>query len=500
MDTLLPHVEDPLAEVRHAHGGDRVRLPPALAEAALKRFAKWGRRWHPAAGEPDVVIVDRRDTALLLRALEDVKPPRLGADGSRLPWSPPRVSVESLAAARADEDDAVSLGPGAPLPSPDAADGAPEAWLAGLSADLCAAAGVPEVLLQVAPGMEDRRGFCAGRVWLPHEAARPARVRLRPCPNSDHAEIAATLIHEIAHVVAPKARHGDAFKGALIDLAGRRWGPELFVCADARQTYPEVDRWIAVGIRAALEGRPAPVRRTGDEGDTARVVSRIRKLRALAADQVGGPEAIAATARANHLVTTFGLGGYEVQIAAGIDDQMVDRFAPLRPRTLWQRQLSAAVGSFFGVFSLSMSSDARMHFFGRHADVVATAFLVEVSIEKIERACEAWIGPWKRRARPTAGEVRGERVAFCDNAVIAFAGKLRDIRAREKAGGGDEVTRVLRAAERFARVEHEKRGLSWGAGSGKQVRHHAAGAEAGGALSVAQGVGGSAGPRAIGRD
>jgi hypothetical protein len=335
---------------------------------------------------------------------------------------------------------------------------------------------------------------------MPARADSPARIVLRPCPNSDAAEIAATLAHEVAHLVARGARHEEAFKRALLGLAERRWGATYFACADVRRPYPELDRWIATGIRAASEGRPPPVHRTGDGGDTARVVTRIRKLRLLAADQVGTPEAVTATGVANDLVTTYGLGGYEVQIAEGIDDQMVDRFVALAPRAVWQRQLAAAVARFFGVFPLQMARESRMHFFGRHADVVAAAYLVEVCIGKIERARDAWLSEWKRQARPAAGGARREAVAFCDSAVLAFGRKLRDIRAREGEHGADDTGRALRAAEDFARVEHEKRGLSWGTTSARHVRYHAEGARVGEDLSVVRGTSMDPAARELGRE
>jgi hypothetical protein len=498
MDTLQARPEDEIAEVQIAHGGDRVRLPPAFAEAALKLFAAWGGRWRRADGDGFVVIVAHRETSLLLRALEKVKPERLGPDGCPLPWSPPRPLTESLAGAQDDEEDVVPLPTGAPLPADAPAGVAADAALAALAGELCALAGVPVAELCVVPRTTDRRGFCAGRVWIPQERDRPARIVLRPCPNSDAAEIAATLAHEVAHLVARGARHEEAFKRALLDLAERRWGAAWFACADVRRPYADLDRWIATGIRAAREGRPVPVHRTGDGGDTARVVTRIRKLRALAADQVGTPEAVTATAVANDLVTTYGLGGYEVQIAGGIDEQMVDRFVALEPRAVWQRQLAGAVAGFFGVFALQMATESRMHFFGRHADVVATAYLVEVCIGKIERARDAWEAEWRRRVRPGAGEARREKVAFCDSAVAAFARKLRDIHEGDR--GADETARTLRAAEEFARVEHEKRGLWWGNASARNVRYHAEGTRVGQELSVVRGAAMDSAARSLGRE
>ena len=407
------------------------------------------------------------------------------ADDLPAPWCPPTPVTDALHGARGDDDDVAAVEPRVLGPRRGEA---PEPWLASLAERVLGLAGLPAVELEVAREADDRRGFCGGRVWLSATDAAPLRVRLRPCPNSDRAEVAATLVHELAHAVVGRGGHGATFKAELLGLAGRAWGAAYFGSASAADPYPAVDRWVASGIRAALDGRAAPTRKTGDAGDTARVVARIRKLRALAADQLGRPEAVSATGRANDLVTMYGLGDYAVEIAAGIDEQLVDRWVRVAARQVWQRHLAHVVGDFFGVFTLGLAAEARMHFFGRYADVVAAAYLFEVCVGQLERACERHLDAWRRAAHRPRGASRRERVAFLDNAVIAFRRKLADQRPPETAA-------VIDRAEDFAWVEHRKRGMAWRRGRTRRVARNEAGAQAGAALDVVRGVGGRAQPQ-----
>ncbi len=410
--------------------------------------------------------------------------------GVPLPWVPPTPRAEGLAPPGDREGDVSLLGPADPLPT---ASGAPsdEAWLHEDLALLCARARLPMPELHVEPIHAPRRGFCAGRVWM--REGRPLRILLQPAPNSDRAEILATLAHEVAHPRANRGDHGLEFKRALLELAGETWGSTWFESADPGASYRDLDRWIATGLRARLADREPPRPRTGDEGQTAKIVARIRKLHALADHRPGTAEAITAAGRANDLVTVYGLGGYQVQIDAGIDEQMVDRWVVLDRRSVWNRQLGHAVARFFGVFSLSMARSGRMHFFGRHADVVATVYLVEICREKILRACDRHVVGWKVQAPRTAGETRTERVRFCDNAVFAFARKLEAIRAADP-----DAEAARQEAVDFAADEHERRGLRWGRGRARSITTHAAGQAAGRALEVVRGVGGGRRPRALG--
>lgn len=399
------------------------------------------------------------------------------------PWCPPTPALEPLSVEGDEEHDAIEVKALSPASAP-SLHRAPD-WLRQEATRLAQTVGLdPRFELIVEPSSRVRRGFCRGRVWM--RGGRPLRIWLSPCPNGDRAELLATLAHELAHPLAG-AGHDARFRAELLGLAVQSWGSSHFRHAASGST-PELDRWVASGIRAALKEGPPPEPKTSDSGDTARIVTRVRKLHALAAAQPGEPEAIAATARANELITTYGLGGYQVEIEAGIDEQMVDRWVALAPRKVWQRQLAHGLARYFGVFSLAMARKARMHFFGRHADVVATAWLLEVCIEKIERACEAHIKAWKKERRRSSGEGRSERTAFCDNAVWAFRRKLEQLGELEL----DDASEALEAAEDFARVEHVKRGQRWGAGRVKRVRHHAQGQAMGRSLEVVRGVRGRA--------
>ena len=339
-----------------------------------------------------------------------------------------------------------------------------------------------------------------GRVWY-GAGFVPRRVRLEVCPNSDLAEVAATLVHELAHPLSRTTDHGTRFKRTAAELAAAVWGaPHL---AEAARQVPErhavVDAWLATGIRAADSGNPPPLPQTGDDGNTARVVSLIRKLRALAADQPGEPEAVAATARANDLTTIYGLAGYEVRLDHGIDEQMVDRWVALERRKVWKRTLAHEVAGFCGVFSLAMARESRMHFFGRYRDVVAAEYLHGVAEASIERQCEAHLAAWRQAAPRPPGAMTRERTSFSDSAVRAFAAKLREIREEERTRAraapdspearAFELARGDRErAKEFARVEHDKRGQGWGSGRGKAIHHNEDGWEAGRAIPVVQGI------------
>jgi len=402
--------------------------------------------------------------------------PEFDEDGLPVAWAPPTPRAEPLLPGSDDDDVLVDQPPPPPAEPGDA-------WLIALCEELRERADLEPFDLAVEPG-PNRRGLCTGRVWLVDGVAR--FVRLSPCPNADRAEIAATLAHEIAHPLT-NTGHDRRFKEALVELVSAQWGPEFFRHARPSRPYPEVDRWVVSGIRAAMAGRPPPEPKLCPEGDAARLVTRIRKLQALAAAQPGEPEAVTACARANDLITQYELGSYQVRLDEGIDDQMVDKWVGLRPRCVWQRHLCHSIARFFGVFSLSMARAGRMHFFGRHADVVATAYLVEVTIAAIERGADAHAREWKKHNR---GSARSEKVAFCGSATVAFAKKLRALKV-------DDTEVHFDQARVFAGDEHLKRGLRWGTARRTTVTHNDAGVRHGESLEVVRGLGARRTPRRL---
>lgn len=403
----------------------------------------------------------------------------LDENGVPLSWCPVTPVREALVEG-SDDDDAFE---GVP-PQTDDPD-APE-WVLAEARALSSLAGLPDSPIAWRPSRRHRRGLCTGRVWM--RDGRPLQVLLSPCPNSDRAEVLATLVHELAHPLVGRG-HDRAFRQALLTLASTRW-PGAFGAADAGMSYPDLDRWIASGIRAALRDREPPHARTSNDGNTARLVTRIRKLHALAEAQLGQPEGIAAASRANDLITIYGLGGYRVEIAAGLDDQMTDRWVLVQPRQRWQRFLAHAIARFFGVFSLEMARLGRIHFFGRHADVVATAYLCDVTMEAIRRGSDAHIAAWKRTGRRTAGQVRSERVAFCGSATVTFSERLRTLRE-------PRAEQARHDAEAFAAVEHDKRGVRWGRARRATVTHNAAGVAAGNQLPIVRGMEGRRAPKRL---
>ena len=547
-----------LATVEKVHGANLVRLPPRFARAAVLKLLElhhilgdviegprdarvvgrelgpdeWAIRLTPDVGAPlrlvgpsflygrervfvfakCVVILAPGDAARLLRALEAVKPDELDASGRPCPWVPVRHTIEALGRS-ADDDDAILVsGPHALPKAPTAADeqGTPldraviTRWLEALATT--AELPLPELTLTRATS--NRLGFTSGRVWFERDG-KPLRVHLTVCPNADPAEIMATLAHELAHPLSRARAHDVAFKTTLVDLAGKHHGERWFDGARAvlGHSYRVVDNWVASGIRAALKHGEAPVARVADDGQLAKILMRIKKLRDLGADQIGLPEGIAATAAANDLITTYGLEGYGVRIDGDVHDQLVDLWVSLEEGALWRRTLAHAVATYCDVFSLAVGRSHRMHFFGRHADVVTAEYLFSVSAGRITRECAEHIAPWKRgRSATSAGDTRSEKTSFCDSAAIAFKKKLDQLKSDDdlltrpatspSAGVAGKSSRrptasaMLEHAESFAADEHEKRGQSWGSGGRRTYRENAAGRALGGAMEVVHGLGG----------
>lgn len=520
-----------------------VRLPPRFAHAAVRRLLEahhargeiidgpadlgraigaeaWAIALEPGVGAPlhlcapthayagrrifvfprHVICASPADAARLLRALEDVKPEELDADGRPLPWVPLHRKTEALGGREDDEDDATFVAHPDELPAiaarPEArSDPKPDPTISGWLDALARTAGLTRPMLDVTRAQQSRLGFCAGRVFLDRDFA-PLLIQLEPCPNSDAAEVLATLTHELAHPLARTRLHDLAFKRTLVELAERHFGARWFVGARAHLERPfrVVDYWVASGIRAALKGGEPPALKGGDDGQLAKVLGRIRKLRDLAHDQLGQPEGIAATAAANDLITTYGLESYSVHIDAGLHEQMVDRFVPLEDGAVWRRTLAHGVAAYCDVFSLAIPGKHRMHYFGRHGDVIAAEYLYSVSAARVVRECDLHLASWKLQHRPSAGESRRERTSFCDSAAIAFREKL----VRLKSEDGPTRPETLDAAEDFADHEHDKRGSSWGSGGRRTYRVNTAGRELGQAMEVLHGLDGTGDrPRAL---
>ena len=543
-DTSVAGASPELAEVVPGIRGSTIRLPPELSRATVLELLRreqlsgsvvmgpadilgaagiapeqWAiiapvRHLHLApekkpvfvrdGPEPKAVFVFPKHTLVLpnsqvwwvLSALEGVKPERLDPEGRPLPWVPavPRFSAPALEAGRDDDarvDDREVL-PECPQPLGDD-DGAAIAtstiheWFAAL----CAAAGFPEVPLVVRRGRTDARGFVSGSVEMTSGFA-PRRIVLTTCPNADEAEIVATLVHEMAHPLSRSRDHGPAFCQTLLDLAARLWGEPYFAGARARSAgpYAIIDRWIASGARAALAGREPPAGKVCEDGHAARIVSKVAKLWALASDQLGKPEGIGATALANDLITAYGLDRSQVCSAPGIDDQLTDRWVLLEPRQPWQRSLAHAVARFNGVFSLSMDSKARMHFFGRYSDVVAAEYLCTISVERIKRECAAHLEDQRRNGVLPRGEARRAGVAFCESAAREFGRKLERMAAEElaRSPGPAEQVVAIEEATSFALRQLEMRGARVSAGRCREIRHSADGAEAGRRMQVVRGL------------
>jgi hypothetical protein len=547
VSTGSPPAARELATVVPRRSGRLVQLPARFARAAVERLLgvcrapgdlvegpgaehlvgrpllanEWAIRLGPRAWGPqlfgrevrryagfEVHVLAKYEVALpaaqarwLLQALEHVKPVETEPDGRPLAWVAEEYETERLRAAGVEDDDAVLVDDGAlPETVPDdtveGAETLSNKEIRDWFAELATAAGFVPPPLSLTRGTENKLGFTTGRVWFRADYV-PLRVHLTTCPNADLAEVLATIVHELAHPLARSRAHGEEFRRALLALAERRWGERWFVEARGRmgEGLPTLDYWVATGIRAALRQAAPPVARAGDDGQMARIVTKIRKLRELAADQLGLPEAIAATATANDLVTTYGLGSYAVRIDARIQDQMIDRWLVLDDSAVWKRVLVHAIAAANDVFSLSVKSKSGLHLFGRFADIVQVEYLFSISAARIARECERHLAAWKSARPRLAGETLRERTAFCDSAVRAFERKLRQIADDEVPSHRGGSSRGLEAAEAFALAEHEKRGMSWGSGGKRVTRENAAGAEVGRSLEVVRGLSTTGGPQ-----
>lgn len=471
--------------------GTLSRIVPKAAQHLIQRGPT-----HLIVVQPASQITLKQPSARRLKqALAAVQPKQ--ANGLPLPWVTPTAATEALGRP-ADEGDVVV--------EASALDAAPEgraatAWLSDaiIRDDLTRIArrlGLPAIPLTIRRGAVHKRGFVTGRVHL--RGSRPLRMIVTTCPNADRAEVAATLLHECVHALTPGAGHAVRFKRRLVESAEAVWGEALFAGARAAISgpYSTIDAWIAVGIRAHLEGRPPPAAIVPGEAAIAVVVRRIQKLRALAHDQLGTPEGCSADARANTLIVTHGLGRYQIALPDDLGAAPCDRWLAVGKRTPWKADVAFAVARFCDVFALSHPQFGGMHLFGRQGDVITAEHLWGVAVEHLERRCAEHMRGWRAaNPRQTGSAVTSQRIAFLRAAAAGLSEALR-----EALAGEDAAADRLQAAEDFARVEHEKRGMRWRGGGRGRRRRNAAGFEAGKALRLSRAVEGAEAQRLLGRD
>lgn len=434
------------------------------------------------------------------QALELVKPERLDERGLPMAWVPAEPKTTTLGENRRQDDDVETVPDGPALPELP-----PQAATPSLDPDdlgsiraslrsLCRQLGFGDVPLQVVRPLQSCDGFVAGRVWM--APSGPRKVRLDVGPNADAAEVWATMVHELAHAVDFEVGHGRGFQSTMVGIAEARFGTAFFEVARGQigAAHHLVDAWTAVGIRAALRGGPAPTREQhGDEGQLARIVTRIRKLRRLSVSQSGTPEGRSACAKANDLLVRWDLGSYSVRLSGGIDEQMCDRWVDVGKRAVWRRQLAFEVSRYCGVFALTRASRGWVHYFGRYADVVTAEWFFEIWSAHIERRAEAHLAAFKkaRKQGRATGNARTERTNFCDSAVLALSRKLDAIAdAHDDEALFEERIEVRRSrAEDFASAQHARRGTGWRSGGGKRIQVNRAGIAAGQAAPMGKGVG-----------
>jgi len=453
------------------------------------------------------LLVRRGYGAFVMRALESTKPDPVDKDGRPVPWAPPVSRPEFVAGADERDADAFVLDQDEALPKvrreagPSQAPFIPDAAIREWFERFVSHAGFsPTPELSLVRGTTHRLGFVPGRVWF-RKGGRVLRVHLETCPNADLAEILATIIHELAHPLAHgqtgSRAHDLPMKRAMVELAGRHFGPAHFAAAHERADapYATVDAWLSTCLRAALRGAAPPRAKALDDDQTARLLGRLKKLRELASDQRGLPEGITATSAANDLITTHELGIRGVELAAIDPAQQIDRWIVFPDGGVWRRSLAHGIAQHFDVFSLAMSKRGRMHYFGTYADVVAAEYLYDISAARIDRACSAHIERWKAKVgKTTGGTTRSEKISFCDSAVAEFRRKLAAIRAEDRSSRVSTAV-ALEAAEAFAWREHSRRGLGWSSTGTRTYRENAAGTALGRTMDVVNGVDGGPTPR-----
>lgn len=365
---------------------------------------------------------------------------------------------------------------------------------------------LPKFPLQVKTRKSKRyNGFVSGAVY--YEEDVPTLMILRLCPNSDKAEVLATMVHEFAHTIDFEADHDQVFKDNLIELAKGLWGDAYFERAhEASQgSYTTVDLWVSVGIRHALSGAPEPSRATLDGDDDiamARVVSKIQKLQRLARNQPGTPEAILACATANTMIARYDLGSYQMILPdQDVSDEMADLWVSVGKRQRWSRYLAVAVADYCQVFALSHKSLGLMHFFGRWADVQRASFLTGSLISRLKKQADQHIEELRERRKFQRGDARAFRQAFLMTATMTLTQRLTteaELEQRSPEAHAMAVSDMTRA-KAFASALFEDRKLQWGESKGNPIRYtrSAAGARAGQDITINEGLSAEDGPKAL---
>jgi len=344
-------------------------------------------------------------------------------------------------------------------------------------------------------------GFVEGHVWSMGET--PSRIMLKTSPNADRAEIAATLIHEFAHIYA--CGHDIAFINKVVDLAEAMYGAEFF--EEARRSsgkgYQTVDLWIAVGIRAKFNSLSRiPRLKPLGEGKLARIVSRIQKMQRLAYSQPGTSEAIQAVGLANTMLAVYDLAGYQVTMPdARIHSQMADIWVKVkRAREYWRYLAASACANLCGCFPLYVKSEGVLHLFGRYGDLITAKYLIETSIANLERQAKAYTSALNGGKALPRGVRLKERNGFLDTAARALVERVDAERkaAQKEASEGAHLSLASKAsalvvddwanAQEYARQEHWRRGDRWRVGSARTTRYSEAGYSAGKNLGLRRGV------------
>ncbi len=441
----------------------------------------------------NTIKMPKQEGNLLLRALEELRLDEVDENGLPRPWVEPTLAAsmgverdEKKAIMLSEDEDPSQKEPKNYIIYPDDLTKTSHEEIKKIFDQICQMLHQEPFPLNLFLAKKNYHGFVSGRFFYKKREGyiQPVKMNLIICPNADMAEIIATLIHEFAHIKVPQAGHGPLFKETMFDIAGQLYGHEHFrefrqLAHSNRVAFS--DMRLAAAIRLLLQEGKTLQLKMPEEQRLARILLRIRQLRALADRHPGTHEAITATAIANTLIVEYDLGDYHLKIDPTLDELMIDRWLDVGKRKPWKRTLGFVAAKFCNVFALVRKDRGLMHLFGRRKNVEQAVFLFQRWVDSIERRCEYHMEHWT----PSEGQhPRTERTSFRDSAVIGLARKIQEIQNEQQIEEQEMAFRTAQEAENFARKEHEKRGLSWGSGRLRNYKHNAQGYVAGYTLNI----------------
>jgi hypothetical protein len=166
-----------------------------------------------------------------------------------------------------------------------------------------------------------------------------------------------------------------------------------------------------------------------------RLIDRIRKAQALAADQAGTPEGETAARIARELMTAHAIVEAELGVAR---DTMEERVFDVGHKATWLRRLATHVAEHCECFSTYTPGTSRVQLHGRQSDVEVAIYLYETIRTQVESALERQLQDIAARAHRqgytlNSGRCRSYRDRFRHSATTAVAQRLVEMRRQQQA-------------------------------------------------------------------